>query len=210
MVSFRMVLFNMLRMQRTAKCSVKIGKGTTSIPYIISSEATDRVIIGKYCSIGHGTILVTHPGHVAPEGYEDYRVATYPVFRIGRHGWRPSYSIKEKRNFVVIGNDVTIGANAIILPGVTIGDGAIIGAGAIVTHDVPPYAVTGGVPARILKFRFTKEQIKKLLKIAWWDWGEEKIFENMDYFYKNVETFIEKFCEESAIRESRLQEPHKL
>jgi len=87
MVSLRIVLFNLLRMQNTAKCIVKIGKGTTSIPYIISSETTDKAIIGKYCSIGHGVILVVHPGHVPPKGYEDYNVATYAVARIGRHGF---------------------------------------------------------------------------------------------------------------------------
>jgi acetyltransferase-like isoleucine patch superfamily enzyme len=198
MVSLKVVLLNMLRMQHTAKCSVTMGKNSTSVPYIISSETTDRVVIGSYCSIGHGVIFVVHPGHTPPKDYEGYRVATYPLARLGKHGFRPSYYIPDKRNFVVVGNDVTIGANAIILPGVSVGDGAIVGAGAVVAHDVPPYAVMGGVPAKILKYRFSEEQIAKLLKISWWNWDERKIFENMDWFYGKVDDFIARFYGETG------------
>jgi len=196
MVSLRVVLFNMLRMQHFPRCNVTIGKYTDSIPYIVSSERTDRVVIGKYCSIGHGVILVVHPGHILPKENRNYRVSTYPMARVGKHGWRKSYYLPERRNFVIIGNDVWIGANAIILPGVTIGDGAIIGAGAVVTHDVLPYAIAAGAPARILKYRYSQDRIQKLLKIAWWNWSEEKIVANMDYFYGKVDDFIEKFCKE--------------
>ena len=97
----------------------------------------------------------------------------------------------------MIGSDVTIGVNAIILPGVKIGDGVIIGAGAVVTCDIPPFAVVAGVPARVLRYRYSPEQIKKLLRIAWWNWDDKKIFDNMDYFYGNVDSFIEKFHGES-------------
>lgn len=92
----------------------------------------------------------------------------------------------------VIGNDVWIGWHAILTPGVTIGDGAIIAAGAVVTHDVPPYTIVGGVPARPIRKRFSDEVIAKLLKIKWWDWPEEKIMENYEYFYQ-PERFVEKF-----------------
>lgn len=115
MVSLRMVLFSMLRMQSIPKCSVEIGRHSPSIPYIISAETSDRVVIGRYCSIAHGVILIVHPGHIPPKGYEEYRVATYPVARL--KSFLPSYYLPEKRNFIIIGNDVTIGANAIILPG---------------------------------------------------------------------------------------------
>ena len=123
--------------------------------------------------------------------------------RIGGHGFLPAYYIPEKRNFVILGNDVTIGANVIILPGVKIGDGAIVGAGAVVTRDVPPYAIAAGVPAKILKYRYSQEQIKKLLKIAWWNWSEEKIVENMDYFYGKVQTFIDRFQDSSPQEEQQ-------
>ena len=92
----------------------------------------------------------------------------------------------------MIGNDVWIGRNAIILPGNTIGDGAIIAAGAVVTHDVPPYTIVGGVPARPIRKRFSDDIIEKLLEIKWWDWPEEKIVENFEYFYQ-PEKFAEKF-----------------
>jgi virginiamycin A acetyltransferase len=128
-----------------------------------------------------------------PKGLEEYRVATYPVARIRKHGFSPGYHLPEPRNFIIIGNDVTVGANAIILPGVRIGDGAVVGAGAIVTTDVPPYAIVAGVPAKIIRYRYSSEQIEKLLRIAWWNWDEDKIFRNMDYFYGKVDDFIERF-----------------
>jgi hypothetical protein len=89
MVSLKMILVNSLKMRHFPKCNVSIGKYTTSVPYIISVECTDRVTIGKYCSIAHGVVLVAHPGHIPPRGYEDYRVATYQVSRVGSHGYLP-------------------------------------------------------------------------------------------------------------------------
>ena len=177
-------------------CSVYIGKYTTSIPYIISSEKTDSVIIGKFCSIGHGTILIPHPAHIPPREYSDYRVATYAIFQVKKHGFSASYYLKEKRNFIKIGNDVVLGANVIVLPGVTIGDGAIVGAGSVVTQDVPPFAIFAGVPAKLTKYRFSPEQIRKLQKIAWWNWDDDKIHKNMDYFFGKTDEFINKFYEE--------------
>lgn len=89
-----------------------------------------------------------------------------------------------------IGNDVWIGLEAVILPGITIADGAVIAAGAVVTKDVPPYAVVGGNPATILKFRFCPEIIAALLQIRWWDWTDEKIAANRDLFDGPVEEFV--------------------
>jgi virginiamycin A acetyltransferase len=171
---------------------------------------TDRVIIGKFCAISHGVILIPNNGHIPPLEYREYRVSNYPIASLSKQGWLQKYALTEKRNFVIIGNDVWIGANAIILPGVTIGDGAIVGAGAIVTHDVPPYAIVAGVPAEILKYRYTEDQIKKLLKIAWWNWSPEKIARNVDYFYGKVETFIKKFYEEAAAQEETESVNHNL
>lgn len=205
MVSLRLLLFNFLRFRKSPKCSVSIGKYTPHTVYIVTAGPTDRVVIGKYCSIGYGVVIIANQGHNLTTGYRDYRVATYPVAVVGNHGWKSSYCLPEKRNYVIIGNDVLIGANAIILPGVTVGDGAIIGAGSVVTHNVPAYAVVAGVPAKILRYRYTKEQISKLLKIAWWNWDEQKIFDNMDYFYGKVDVFIEKFYEEKV---NQSQMPH--
>ena len=203
MVSLKTIIFNLLRMQRPPRCYVQIGEHTPAIPYIISMAHTDRVIIGKFCAISHGVILIPNNGHIPPLEYREYRVSNYPVASLSRHGWLQKYALTEKRNFIIIGNDVWIGANAIILPGVTVGDGAIIGAGAVVTRDVPPYAIMVGVPAKILKYRYTKDDIKKLLKIAWWNWSSEKIARNVDYFYGKVEAFIGKFYEEAAQERNR-------
>ncbi len=85
----------------------------------------------------------------------------------------------DNKGDIVVGNDVWIGYEAVILSGVTIGDGAVIGARAVVTKDVPPYTIVGGVPAKPIKKRFSEENIKKLQSICWWDWPKEKIAENI-------------------------------
>ena len=81
----------------------------------------------------------------------------------------------DNKGDIVIGNDVWIGYEAVILAGVTIGDGAVIGARAVVTKDIPPYTIVGGVPAKPIRKRFTQETIDLLLKIKWWNWPEERI-----------------------------------
>lgn len=106
-----------------------------------------------------------------------------------------SVDISNENPKIVIGNDVWIATNAVILPGVTIGDGAVIGAGAIVTKDIPPYAVAVGVPARVIKYRFSQDIIKGLLKIKWWNWSDGEIKDNIQYFY-DVKKFVDKFLPE--------------
>jgi len=85
----------------------------------------------------------------------------------------------DNKGDIVVGNDVWIGYEAVILSGVTVGDGAVIGARAVVTKDVPPYTIVGGVPAKPIIKRFSEESIKKLQSIRWWDWPKEKISENI-------------------------------
>lgn len=98
--------------------------------------------------------------------------------------------VKLKGERSEIGNDVWIGANVTLIEGKNIGDGAIIGAGAVVTHDVEPYAVAGGVPARVIRYRYPKEMIDAFLRIKWWDWPVEKINANFEFFYDP-----KRFCE---------------
>ena len=104
--------------------------------------------------------------------------------------------IKEQKE-IRIGNDVFIGANVTILDGVTIGDGAVIGAGAVVVKDIPPYAVAVGVPAKVIKYRFTPEQIKALLEIKWWDFDETEL-QNVEKYCDNPDMFIKLYTSNST------------
>ena len=138
----------------------------------------DKLKIGKFCSIACGTNFLFNSANHALDS-----LSTYP-FPLFFEEWNLE---KEKvteawdnRGDIVIGNDVWIGYEAVILSGVTIGDGAIIGTRAVVTKDVPPYTIVGGVPAKPIRKRFDEKVIKELLKIKWWDWIEEKIARNIE------------------------------
>lgn len=137
------------------------------------------VRIGKYCAIGQDITIIT-ANHIMG------RPSIHMEFYIRNFGERPM-DLWEDKGPVVIGNDVWIGDSVTILPGVSIGDGAIIGAGAVVTKNVPPYAVVGGVPAKIIRDRFPDAVKKQLLQIRWWDWPEEKIKANREFFMLDLE-----------------------
>lgn len=133
----------------------------------------DRLKIGKFCSIACGAkFLFTSANHVLGS------LSTYP-FPIFFEEWgldaKDIRQAWDKRGDIVIGNDVWIGFEAVILSGVTVGDGAIIGTRAVVTKDVPPYTIVGGAPARPIRRRFEDAVIEKLEALRWWDWDEEAI-----------------------------------
>lgn len=168
--------------------SYEMGRGSYGEPTIHDWGAQETVTIGKFCSIAHGVQIFTG-GEYRPDW-----VTTYPFNVIWSHvaGDIKGHP-KSKRN-VVIGNDVWIGMDALILSGVTIGDGAVIGARAVVTKDVPPYAIVAGNPAKIIRYRFDEETIRKLLEISWWDWPDEKIASAMDSLLStDICHFIKKY-----------------
>ena len=145
--------------------------------------------IGKFCSIGPDVIICPgkHP--------TDVFVSTHPAFYSVRGQTQDVFSDKdyfEESAPVTIGNDVWIGGRAVIFDGLKIGDGAIIAFGAIVTKDVPPYAIVGGVPAKVIKFRFDSEQIDFLTTIKWWD-REKSVLRNNCHLFRNIIDFINEF-----------------
>lgn len=137
----------------------------------------DKLIIGKFCSIACGAKFIFNSANHTLSS-----ISTYP-FPIFFEEW--GLNIKDvaaawdNKGDIIIGNDVWIGYEAVIMAGVTVGDGAIIGTRAVVTKDVPPYTIVGGVPAKPIRKRFDNETLDELLKIRWWDWPEEKIAKNI-------------------------------
>lgn len=137
----------------------------------------DKLIIGKFTAIAKGIEFVMNGAN-----HRMASVTTYP-FSLMLYGWEKSIPALDElplKGDTVVGNDVWIGQNVTVLPGVHIGDGAIIGANSVVARDVPPYAVAAGNPCRVIRKRFDDELIKFLLELKWWDWDAEKIFRNME------------------------------
>ena len=132
----------------------------------------DRLTIGKFCSIACGARFLMNSANHAMGSLSTY------VFPIFYEEWGHGMKVTEawdNRGGIAVGNDVWIGYEAVILSGVTIGDGAIVAARSVVTKDVPPYTVVGGVPARPIRRRFDQDTVDALLELKWWDWPPEKL-----------------------------------
>lgn len=125
-------------------------------------------VIGKYCSISWSV-------SIGGKNHNYLRTTTFPEYHMNRILDGKSTIIENRMENTYIGNDVWIGAGAIIMRGINVGDGAVIGAGAVVTKDVPPYAIVAGTPAKVIKMRFSDKIINQLLEIKWWDWAIDKI-----------------------------------
>ncbi|MFO0827554.1 MAG: CatB-related O-acetyltransferase [Phycisphaerales bacterium] len=136
-----------------------------------TSDPNDRLVIGKFCSIAPGVRFLMNGANHPDAG------STFPFWIFGQ-GWHERREPRF-RGPTTIGNDVWIGLESLILPGVTIGDGVVIGARAVVAHDVPPYTVVAGNPARVLRRRYDDATIAKLLAMRWWDWDAERITRNL-------------------------------
>ena len=135
--------------------------------YLGRNCLVQKTEIGKFVSIADGC-------NIGLPAHDLQAVSTSPVFFAGKNVVRVSYSDRKQPEVPVteIGNDVWIGAGVLIKSGVRIGDGAVIGAGAVVTHDIPPYEIWAGTPAKCIRKRFDDETTRKLLELKWWDWDE--------------------------------------
>ena len=137
----------------------------------------DKLIIGKFCAIAKNVKFIMNGANHKISGF-----STYPFYIFG-NGWErvtPEPSELPFKGDTVIGNDVWIGYETVIMPGVKIGDGAIVAAKSVVTKDVKPYTIVGGNPAQVIRQRFSDEIINVLLEIAWWNWEIEKITRNLE------------------------------
>lgn len=137
----------------------------------------DRLIIGKFCAIARGVEFIMNGANHPMNG-----VTTYPFYIMGG-GWEkntPKMDDLPLKGDTVVGNDVWIGQNVTVLPGVHIGDGAIIGANSVVARDIPAYSIAAGNPCVVKKKRFDDELTEYLLELKWWDWPAERIFDNLE------------------------------
>ncbi|CAM2898010.1 type B chloramphenicol O-acetyltransferase [Vibrio rarus] len=138
-------------------------------------DDVDKLIIGSFCSIGTGAVFMM----AGNQGHRNDWISTFPFYYQDFLQFTDAKDAFVRAGNTVIGNDVWIGSEAMIMAGVTIGDGAVIASRAVVTKDVLPYEVVGSNPARHIKFRFAELQIKLLLEMRWWDWPEEQLKQAM-------------------------------
>ena len=196
----RIVELPSMKFTGRAKANTRVGKysyGPLCKHWLVES-------VGAFCSFAKGCdavenhamdYITTHPfiyysneyNNALPQVYNEYKDRKWYF-----DGVEPMGKARKLQK-VVIGNDVWLGKNVIITNGANIGNGVIAGAGAIITKDVPDYAVVVGVPAKIIRYRYSQEQIRALNKIQWWNWSDEEIRERYQDFYLPVDQFIEKW-----------------
>lgn len=177
----------LFRRTPTLPAQVSVGRHTYGLAArnFVRPSALAPISVGAFCSIGPDVLLfgqADHPTHLP---------STFPL---RGQLLRKAQGVQDAttRGALSIGNDVWIGARAMVLSGVAVGDGAVIGAGAVVARNVAPYAIMVGNPARRVRFRFPPEIVAALLEIRWWDWPDTRIAALEDAFYGPVEAFIER------------------
>jgi virginiamycin A acetyltransferase len=160
----------------------------TSLDFHVT-DGVHNLQIGKYSSLAEGIVFLMD----VDKNYKQVCIGALSVFK--EHNYNVINKIKRKGQ-VIVQNECWIGNGVTIMGGVTIHNGAIIAAASVVTKDVPPYAIVGGNPARVIKYRFDEQQIQDLQRIAWWNWGQDKIRSNADSFHGDVSEFISEHIEE--------------
>jgi acetyltransferase-like isoleucine patch superfamily enzyme len=170
---------------------MSVGKYTYGTPIIHWSNGNTKLVVGNFCSIASNVNIYLGGNHRV-----DW-ITTYPFGHIHQNKFDKfnGHGCPSTKGDVIIGNDVWIGANVTIMSGVSIGDGVVIANNSHVVKNVEPYSLVGGNPAKLIKYRFKKEQIDKLLKIKWWYWDDNKInnfspllcSNNIDDFIKSVD-----------------------
>lgn len=163
--------------------------------FLLPDEGADKLIIGSFCSIGSGAAFIM----AGNQGHRQDWISTFPFF------WMPDVPAFEgalngyrAAGNTVVGNDVWIGSEAIVMPGITIGDGAVIATRAVVTRDVAPYTIVGGNPARLIRQRFEDELVAHLLELRWWDWSDAQLRDAMPLLCSGDVERLRGLCASSA------------
>ncbi|QFZ22697.1 CatB-related O-acetyltransferase [Saccharothrix syringae] len=164
---------------------------------VLYGYGPEKLVIGRFCALAAGTTFIMAGANHLTTG-----VSTFP-FTIFGGAWQDRtldlVTGIGTRGDTVVGNDVWFGYDSLVMPGVSIGDGAIVAAGSVVVSDVPPYAVVGGNPARVLKLRFPEDDVARLLRARWWDWPVELITEHARVIMAGTPADVERVAADNGL-----------